>query len=67
MSNRLLSWLSSVETFGQRSEHLVAVDAQGAQAQRLQLDEAAGVRLVVQPLVVLERRNDLERTAVWGV
>lgn len=52
---------------GERSEHLVAVDAQGAQAQRLQLDEAAGVRLVVQPLVVLERRNDLGCTAMYGM
>mmetsp|Transcript_21925 Transcript_21925/g.47855 ORF Transcript_21925/g.47855 Transcript_21925/m.47855 type:complete len:270 (+) Transcript_21925:619-1428(+) len=39
--------------------NLEAVDAQGAQAQGLQLDEATCIRLVVEPLVVLKRGNDL--------
>ena len=43
---------------------IAAVGAHGAQAQRLQLDEAGGVLLVVQAAVVLERRDLLVVQAV---
>ena len=44
----------------QRLRLAAAVDLQGAQAQGLQLDEAACVGLVVQALVVLEAGDDLQ-------